>query len=91
MRVGALADAVDNGTLTPTRIVQAALARIERLNLLNAVLAIDADRALAAAAEADERAEADRRLSRIDGLPFIVKDNIDVEGLVTTKGLSVAP
>ncbi len=92
MRVAALADAIDTGALTPTRIVETALARIETLNpLLKAVLAIDADGALEAAAAADQRAAADRRLSRIDGIPFIVKDNIDVEGLITTNGLVSGP
>ena len=50
------AAAVLSGRSTATAVTEAALARIVRLNpALNAIIAGDADRALAQAAEVDER------------------------------------
>ncbi len=62
---------------------RAALARIEKLNpQINAVLAV------VPGVEAEARAMDRRRMARgpLYGLPVLVKDNIDVKGVVTTAG-----
>ncbi|AHH99273.1 amidase family protein [Kutzneria albida] len=57
------------------------LARIAELDpAVNAVLAVDPT-ARAQAEAADRRRAAGRRLSPLDGIPVLVKDNIDTEGL----------
>ncbi|MEO0605080.1 MAG: amidase family protein, partial [Myxococcota bacterium] len=62
------------------------LARIEATNrrgpTLNAVLAVNDQ----ATAEAAARDAATRRSGTLFGVPVLLKDNIDVEGLPTTAG-----
>jgi aspartyl-tRNA(Asn)/glutamyl-tRNA(Gln) amidotransferase subunit A len=83
----ALGAAVRRGELSPEMVVDAALARIERLNpVLNAFVALRAD-----AARADARALARRIADGADagplaGVPFGVKDLENLAGLATTHG-----
>src|SRR5919201_4454467 len=60
------------------------LARIERLDpQLNAVVTLDADRALARADELDEKPEP---VGPLHGLPVTIKDQFETAGLRTTCG-----
>ncbi|MDX8433369.1 amidase [Mesorhizobium abyssinicae] len=64
----ALAGHVRSGELSPVEIAEAAIEAIELLNpVINAVTLIDAERALAAAANCDAKAA-------LAGVPFLVKD-----------------
>jgi amidase len=68
--------------------VQAHLARIEQVNPhLNAIVRRLDDSALAAAAGADRELAAGRRRSPFHGVPFTIKENIDVAGTPTTSSL----
>ena len=63
------------------------LGRIETHNpALNAVVTLDADRARARAAEADEAAARDEWWGPLHGLPMTVKDTLETAGVRTTAG-----
>ena len=63
-------------------------ARIEAVNPhLNAIVRLLANEARAAAAEADRLVAAGRPLGPLHGVPFTVKENIDMAGLPTTWGV----
>lgn len=78
-----LAQAVREGRVSAVELVTESLARIERLNAaLGAVTMTVPERALDQARALDERG-ADGPLA---GLPLLVKDTTDAEGMVTTFG-----
>jgi aspartyl-tRNA(Asn)/glutamyl-tRNA(Gln) amidotransferase subunit A len=80
--------ALTAGELTAFQLASAYLGRIERLdNRINSYTQVLRDRALAEAAAADARREAGRRLGPLDGVPYAVKDNIDVADVLTSDGL----
>ena len=73
--------------LTPSDYLAACLERITQVNpKLNALTAIDADRAIREAALATGRWQAGTPKGPLDGLPIGVKDLQDTEGLLTTHG-----
>ncbi|PRY44877.1 amidase [Umezawaea tangerina] len=73
--------------VSAVRVVRAHLDRIESVNpRLNAFVAVLADEALAAAAAADEAVAAGADLGPLHGVPFTVKDSLDVAGVVSTRG-----
>ena len=75
-----LAAAVRDGRLTPRRLVEESLQRIEKANTdLNAVVALRADEALA-------EADGHPRTGSLAGLPLLVKDLARTTGLPTTFG-----
>lgn len=79
-------------TLSPTELVRALLARIERLDpRLNAFIRLDAETALAAAATAEAEIAAGRHRGPLHGVPVGIKDIIDVVGLPTTCHSKVMP
>jgi aspartyl-tRNA(Asn)/glutamyl-tRNA(Gln) amidotransferase subunit A len=82
-----LAEAVRNGELSPTALVQTCLDRIDALNpSLNAFVALRRDEALEEAAALQRTIVAGKRLGPLAGLPVGVKDLEDVAGLPTTYG-----
>lgn len=75
------------GRLSPVDLTEAMLARIEALNpRLNAFLAVEADRARAAAREAAARRAAGRPRGPLDGIPIAVKDLFWRAGRPTSAG-----
>jgi aspartyl-tRNA(Asn)/glutamyl-tRNA(Gln) amidotransferase subunit A len=71
--------------LSPVELVQALIARIEKLNpQLNAFIDIGAERALDAAHVAEKEIHAGRTLGPLHGVPIALKDIIDVAGLRTS-------
>jgi amidase len=84
--VAELRTELESGRLTSRVIVEAHLERIERLDPAFGAMRCLAPKALDEADESD-RVRADRGpRSPIEGIPVLVKDNIDVAGLPTTAG-----
>ncbi len=75
------------GQISSVELVRAHLARIEEVNpKLNAVVEVLRDTALAAATESDSRRSAGEPIGPLDGVPFSVKDSIEVRGTVCFAG-----
>lgn len=73
--------------ISPVEVVEAVLARLERLNpTLNAFCTVTADQARADARESERRARVDELRGPLDGVPISVKDNFATKGLRTTNG-----
>jgi amidase len=73
--------------VTSVAVVQAHLDRIAALNpTVNAVTVVLAEQALLAANEADAALERGEVTGALHGVPFTVKENIDVAGSATTHG-----
>jgi amidase len=83
-----LARLIAGKQVSSAEVVQAHLARIDAVNpKLNAVVRVLAEDARKAAAEADRKVAAGETLGPLHGVPFTVKENIDVAGLPTTWGV----
>jgi amidase len=75
-----LARALREGERTAVEVVRDLLDRLDRLTpVIGAVAAVDRERTLAEAAEADRRLRAGKARA-LEGVPFTVKDWIDVAG-----------
>jgi aspartyl-tRNA(Asn)/glutamyl-tRNA(Gln) amidotransferase subunit A len=74
-----------SGAFSPGELMQMLLERIERLDpILHAVLHIDPQKALDAAADATEAIGLGNALGPLHGIPIGIKDIIDVRGMPTT-------
>lgn len=83
-RVPDLARAMRDGALTASGLVETCLARIQDVDQeVRAWIVVMGDEALAAARELDREREAGRVRGPMHGIPFAVKDVIDVAGLPT--------
>ncbi len=83
-----LASNIASKEVSSVEVVQAHLDRIAEVNpTINAVVKVLAESALAAAKVADD--ETSRGISRgtFHGVPFTIKENIDVAGQPTTQGI----
>jgi amidase len=86
---GELAGMIVAGEVTSSEVVEAYLARIEEVNPdLNAVTITLAHEARVAAAEVDRARAKGSPLGPLAGVPFTVKENIDVVGSATTWGVA---
>lgn len=82
-----LAAAVREKRLGCRELLEACLARVERLNpVLNAVVVLDIEQARARAEEADAAIARGNVWGPLHGLPMTVKESFDVEGMPTTWG-----
>lgn len=90
MDARAIAHDVRDGTLSATAVVTATLARIARVDgAVNAFTDVLAERALAKAAGMDAAHARGEALGPLAGVPFAVKNLIDVEGLPTRSGSKI--
>ncbi|HVM53122.1 MAG TPA: amidase family protein [Acidimicrobiales bacterium] len=81
---GELAALIRDKQVSSVEVVQAHLDRIEAVNgPVNAVTVTLADEALAAARDADSRPPS----GPLHGVPFTIKENLDVVGSATTNGV----
>ena len=73
--------------LSPVELMQSCINRIGKVNgKVNAVVAMDLERALAEAGMAEDAVMSGRALGALAGLPIGVKDLDNTEGLRTTQG-----
>lgn len=81
-----ISDDLASGKVTSTAVTQAYIDRINRYDgPLNGVIAIAPD-AMQQAAAADARRAGGKALGPLDGVPILLKDNIDAVGMPTTAG-----
>ncbi len=86
---GELARRIAAKEVTSREVVEALLERIGAVNPeVQAIRVVLADEALAAADEADGAVAAGADLGPLHGVPFTVKENLDVAQTATTSGLS---
>ena len=89
MSAGDLAQAVRSREVSSREVVEAHLERIAAANpSLNAITAILADDALAAADAADRAIRSGEAAGPLCGVPMTVKENVDVAGSATTNGVA---
>jgi aspartyl-tRNA(Asn)/glutamyl-tRNA(Gln) amidotransferase subunit A len=85
-----LAHALEARELSSVEVVQAHLDRIAEVDgTINAFLHVDAEGALTAARDIDERRAAGESLPTLAGVPIAVKDVLTTKGLPTTAGSRV--
>jgi amidase len=73
------------GAVSAEEVVRAYIIRVREVNpRLNAVVLLDEDGALAAARAADAKRARGEALGALHGVPFTVKDSIEVAGMRTT-------
>jgi len=85
--IGDLADAYRDGRTSPVAALDRYLARIAELDTeLGAWQAVYADEARAAAEAATAAIRSGHRIGPFHGIPFALKDIVDIEGRVTTGG-----
>ena len=83
-----LAELIRVGQTSSREVVEAHLNRIDQVNpYINAITMTLSESALAAADKADNAKDEDRQRP-FHGVPFTVKENIDVVGTPTTQGLA---
>jgi amidase len=83
-----LADAIRFRQTSSQEVIESHLRRIESVNLsINAVAVVLGEEALEAAKGADRAVAGGGNLPPLHGVPFTVKENIDLGGTQTTVGL----
>ena len=88
LNAATLAKVIRDGRVSARDAAAACIGRIEAVNTkLTAVTVIYGEEALAAASAADERQAAGEVLGPLHGVPFGIKENIDVQGWPTTDGV----
>ena len=83
-----LAAMIRGGEVSSREVVQAHLDRVEAVNHhVNAIVRLLPEQALAAADEADRVVADGTAVGPLHGVPFTVKENIDMAGTPTTQGV----
>lgn len=82
-----IAEAVRTGRTTAVEVIEAHLARIDDVNpVVNAITVVFAERARALAVAIDARLAAGEDVGPLAGVPFCVKENIDLTWSASTNG-----
>ncbi len=88
MGAAELADRIRTRELSSAEVVDALLSRIDGVNgHMNAITVVLEESARTAAARADRLTARGARVGPLHGVPFTVKENIDMLGSATTQGL----
>jgi amidase len=83
-----LAAMIRDREVSSREVIQAHLERVEAVNSrVNAIVLLLSDQALAAADAADRAVADGSPLGPLHGVPFMIKENIDVAGTPTTHGV----
>ena len=83
-----IAKAIKNKTISSKEVINFYLDRIERINPeVNAVVQVDAERALSRAHIADEAVRSGQDCGPLHGVPLTIKDAYLTEGIVSANGL----
>jgi amidase len=87
--IGQLSSAIKERRLSSRELLETFLQRIDKLDPpINAVVTLDAERAMQAAAAADAATARGGTTGPLHGLPITVKDAIETEGIRSTGGAS---
>jgi amidase len=82
-----LVSALRDRSISSRELLEAFLARVDQVNpSVNAVVTLDVERAMEAAARADEETAQGSAVGALHGLPVTIKDSIETAGLRTTAG-----
>ena len=82
-----IARAIQDREISSEEIVRACIERIEEVNpSLNAVVAMDAEKAVQDAKTLDRELAGGKARGPLHGVPMTIKDNLDTAGMVTTGG-----
>src|SRR5712692_4222062 len=86
MTAADLARAIAKKTVSPVDVLDAVLARIEKLSALNAYVTLDGGARKAARAAESALTRRSAKLGPLHGVPFSVKDLVNTRGVRTTFG-----
>jgi mandelamide amidase len=78
------AERIKAGKITSEALVRELLGRAKKNSDLNTFISLDEAIAIADAKKADQDVKSGKKLGKLHGVPFVIKDNIDVKGFVTT-------
>lgn len=82
-----IAKAIRDKSVSSYEVVEACIRQIETINpKINAVVQLDAQRALDQAKKADEELSKGQVRGTLHGVPMTIKDNLDTAGMITTGG-----
>lgn len=88
--IRSMVEAVRSGAASAEEITRSYLGRIEKENSrLNAFISVDAEGAVSAAREVDQRRKKGESGGRLLGVPMAIKDNILVDGLPATAAANI--
>ena len=88
--IASLSEGLTHRSTSSVELVAATLDRISEIDEhTNAFITIDADGALLASRQSDERRQRGEERGPLDGIPIAIKDNLDVAGLPATSGTPI--
>jgi aspartyl-tRNA(Asn)/glutamyl-tRNA(Gln) amidotransferase subunit A len=86
----ALSELLEKGETTSVEISKSFLKRIEEVDgKINGYITLNKENLLKDAEESDKRREKGEPLSKFDGIPIAIKDNINTKGIKTTCGSKI--
>ena len=86
--VGA-AEQISSGAISPVDLVEACLARIDKITDSNSFISVNADEARSVARASADLIAAGYKIGPLHGIPVALKDNIAVAGQITTAGSAI--